>query len=48
MLYGVVQQQATLLSFLSVFRVMGILFLLIIPLVFILRRPKGRNMPVGS
>jgi hypothetical protein len=47
MLYGVVQQQAALLSFLSVFRVMGILFLLIIPLVFFLRRPKGR-MPVSS
>jgi hypothetical protein len=47
MVYGVVQQQATLLSFLSVFRLMGILFLLIIPLVFILRRPKGKR-PVGS
>ena len=43
MLYGLVQQQATLLSFLSVFRLMGILFLLIIPLVFILRRPKGKR-----
>jgi hypothetical protein len=47
MLYGAVQQQAALLSFLSVFRLMGILFLLIIPLVFIFRRPKGRR-PVGS
>jgi DHA2 family multidrug resistance protein len=47
MLYSTVQQQATLLSFLSVFRLMGILFLLIIPLVFILRRPKGRR-PVDS
>jgi DHA2 family multidrug resistance protein len=47
MLYSVVQQQATLLSFLSVFRLMGILFLLIIPLVFMLRRPKGRG-PAGS
>jgi hypothetical protein len=47
MLYGLVQQQATLLSFLSVFRLMGFLFLLIIPLVFIIRRPKGR-MPVSS
>jgi hypothetical protein len=42
LLYGAVQQQATLLSFLSVFRLMGILFLLIIPLVFMFRRPKGR------
>jgi len=30
-----------LLSYLSVFRVMGILFLLIIPLVFIIRRPRS-------
>jgi DHA2 family multidrug resistance protein len=42
MLYGVMQQQATLLSFLSVFRLMGIMFLLIIPLAFIIRRPRGR------
>jgi len=47
MLYGAVQQQATLLSFLSVFRLMGILFLLIIPMVFIIRRPKGKR-PAGS
>jgi DHA2 family multidrug resistance protein len=47
MLYGLVQQQATLLSFLSVFRLMGFLFLLIIPLVFIIRRPN-RRMPVSS
>ena len=43
MLYGVVQQQATLLSFLSVFRLMGFLFLAIIPLVFILRRPQHKE-----
>jgi competence protein ComGC len=42
-----VQQQATLLSFLSVFRLMGILFLLIIPVVFVIRKPKGRR-PTGS
>jgi DHA2 family multidrug resistance protein len=47
MLYGVVQQQATLLSFLSVFRLMGMLFLLLIPLVLILRRPK-RGTPASS
>jgi len=44
MLYGAVQQQATLLSFLSVFRLMGILFLLLIPLVFIVRKPKGKGL----
>jgi len=43
MLYGAVQQQAALLSFLSVFRLMGILFLLLIPLVFMVRKPKGKG-----
>jgi DHA2 family multidrug resistance protein len=47
MLYGAVQQQATLLSFLSVFRLMGILFLLLVPLVLLFRRPRGKGI-VGS
>jgi len=47
MLYGAVQQQATLLSFLSVFRLMGILFLLLVPLVLLFRRPRGKGA-VGS
>jgi DHA2 family multidrug resistance protein len=46
MLYGAVQQQATLLSFLSVFRLMGFLFLLIIPLVFFFQRQ--RKHPTGA
>jgi DHA2 family multidrug resistance protein len=46
-LYGLVQQQATLLSFLSAFRLMGFLFLIVIPLVFVIRRPK-RGMPARS
>jgi DHA2 family multidrug resistance protein len=40
MLYGAVQQQAALLSFLSVFRLMGFLFLLIIPFVFLFQRQR--------
>jgi len=40
MLYGVVRQQASVLSFLTVFRIIGIVFLVIIPLVLILRKPK--------
>jgi DHA2 family multidrug resistance protein len=40
MIYGEVRQQATVLSFLSVFRMMGIIFLVILPLVLLLRKPK--------
>ena len=37
-LYAMVQQQASLLSFIEVFRLMGLLFLVVIPLVLLMRR----------
>ena len=40
MLYAVVRQQASVLSFLTVFRTIGVVFLVIIPLILILRKPK--------
>jgi len=40
LLYRVVQQQAALLSFVEAFRIMGFLFLAIIPLIFLMRRAK--------
>jgi DHA2 family multidrug resistance protein len=39
-LYGSLQQQATLLSYVDVFRVMAWLFLLVAPLVLLMRKPK--------
>jgi DHA2 family multidrug resistance protein len=39
-IYGAVQQQASLLSFVDVFWLMGVLFLVTIPLVFIMRRSR--------
>jgi len=39
-LYGMMQQQATLLSFIEAFRIMGILFLVIVPLVLLMRRSR--------
>ncbi len=39
-LYGSVQQQAALLSFIDVFYLMGWMFLLSIPLVLLMRKPK--------
>ena len=48
MLYGMVQRQASVLSFLTVFRMIGILFLAIIPLVLILRKPKHLREPIPS
>jgi len=40
LLYQILQQQASLLSYLDVFHLMGILFLASIPLIFIMRRPR--------
>jgi DHA2 family multidrug resistance protein len=39
-IYGMVQQQAALLSFVEVFRIMGFLFLAIIPLVLLMRKAR--------
>jgi DHA2 family multidrug resistance protein len=41
-LYGLLQKQAAVLSFLNVFRLMGILFLLVIPMILVMRRPAAR------
>ena len=42
-IYGLVRQQAAILSFLHVFRVLGILFLLMIPLLLWMKRPTTRR-----
>ncbi len=47
MLYGMVQQQAALLSFVEAFRIMGFLFLSIVPLVLLMRR-AGRAQPSAT
>jgi DHA2 family multidrug resistance protein len=39
-LYLQVQQQAAMLSFVEAFKIMGIVFLLMVPLVFLLKDPK--------
>jgi len=40
LIYRTMQQQAALLSYVDVFHIMGILFLLVIPLVFLMKRPS--------
>jgi hypothetical protein len=36
-----VQQQAAMVAFVHVFRLLGIIFLLLLPLVMLMRRPRG-------
>jgi len=48
MVYGIIQRQAAMLSFLDDFKLLGIVFFAIIPIFFLLKRPKmgGGNVPV--
>ena len=48
LLYGMLQQQAALLSFVEAFRVMGFLFLAVVPLVLLMRRPQQAGPVAGA
>src|SRR6476659_1540650 len=45
--FGAVQRQASMVAFVDVFRLLGIIFLLLLPLVLLMRRPRGRA-PAGA
>jgi DHA2 family multidrug resistance protein len=47
-LYGMIQRQAAMVSFVAIFRLLGILFLVLIPLVLIMRRPKSRSSSAAA
>jgi DHA2 family multidrug resistance protein len=47
-LSGLLARQASMVSFVMLFRMLGILFLLMIPLVLIMRRPKKGSAAVGA
>ena len=42
-LFGMVQRQASMVSFVSIFQLLGVLFLLLVPLVLLMKRPKQRG-----
>jgi len=41
-------RQASMVTFVNIFRIMGLVFLLMIPLVFIMKRPKRGGAPVAA
>ena len=47
-LYGTVQRQAMLLSFVDAFQILGFMFLAIVPLVALMRRARGRSAPARA
>jgi DHA2 family multidrug resistance protein len=44
-LFGLVQAQAAMLSFIDVFRVLALMFLVLIPLLLIMKRPQRGAAP---
>jgi MFS transporter, DHA2 family, multidrug resistance protein len=48
-LWATVQQQAAILTFNDVFRIMGVIMLLLVPVAFVMRRPRTkRSMPASE
>ena len=45
-LFGMVQRQAAMLSFVQVFRFLGIVFIAMVPLIFLMRNPRPGARPV--
>jgi len=47
-LHGLLLQQASMVSFVWLFRLLGGIFLMLLPLIFIMRRPRGRTAPAAA
>jgi DHA2 family multidrug resistance protein len=47
-IFGMVQRQATMVSFVGIFQMLGVLFLAIIPLVLLMKRPKRGGAPAAA
>src|SRR5262249_4739114 len=43
--FGTVQQQASMVSFVLLFRLLGVIFLLLLPLILLMKRPRGAASP---
>jgi DHA2 family multidrug resistance protein len=39
---GIVRRQATMVAFVEIFTLLGVIFLCLVPLVFLMRRPRGK------
>jgi DHA2 family multidrug resistance protein len=47
-LHGMLLQQASMVSFVMLFRLLGVIFLVLMPLVLIMKRPKSGGGPVAA
>src|SRR4029077_15294399 len=47
-IFGLVQRQATMVAFVGIFQLMGVIFIALIPLVLLMQRPKGPAPAAGA
>jgi DHA2 family multidrug resistance protein len=47
-MFGMVQRQATMVSFVVIFQLMGVIFVALVPLVLLMKRPKSGGGPVAA
>jgi DHA2 family multidrug resistance protein len=47
-LYGMVQRQAAMVSFVGLFQLLGVMFLAMLPLVLLMKRPRAGRAPAGA
>jgi MFS transporter, DHA2 family, multidrug resistance protein len=47
-LNGLLQRQAAMVSFVGIFQMMGIMFIALVPLVLLMKRPRGRIDPAAA
>ena len=47
MVWGMVQRQASMAAFVDTFRAMSLVFLVMLPLLFLMKRPKGPGGPAA-
>jgi DHA2 family multidrug resistance protein len=47
-LFGTVNQQASMVAFVTLFRLLGLIFIVLVPAILLMKRPSGRSGPVGA
>ena len=47
-LFGLVSRQAAMVAFVQLFRFLGVMFILLLPLVLIMKRPGRRGAPAEA
>jgi DHA2 family multidrug resistance protein len=47
-LFGLVQRHATMVAFVGIFQLMGVIFIALVPLVLLMRRPRTGGGPMAA